>query len=125
MYAWGMANELDFTARSDWVVADSHTEIIPPTSLHPEGGTFQRMAVQFPNGLGISIIRGPGTYGYCEGLFEIAPLDEDGNILRMPEVTGDYDEVAGWLSVAEVLEAAEKIANARYEITSGIPKIEG
>lgn len=113
-----MSQELDFTQRNDWIVTDSHTE-------PRQDGTFQRMAVQFPNGLGISIIRGPGTYGYSEGLFEIAPLDEDGSIMHVEGVSAPYDDVRGWLTASEVLEAAEKISRARYEITSGVLKIEG
>ena len=60
----------------------------------------------FDNGYGISVIRHEGSYGYSEGLFEIAVLNSDGELDFSTEVTGD---VVGWLDVAGVIDYAKRI----------------
>lgn len=63
----------------------------------------------FPNGYGASVVRHFGTYGYEDGLFELAVLDqviqeEDGYHVELTYDTPITDDVLGWLSVEEVLE---------------------
>ena len=43
-------------------------------------GEFKRIRIHFNNGCQLSIVRGNGTYGFNNGLFEIAPLNKDGKI---------------------------------------------
>lgn len=62
----------------------------------------------FANGYGISVIRHFGSYGFKAGLFEIAFIDQDGNITAHPEILPKG--VEGWLSVGDVLTYAQKIA---------------
>jgi len=59
----------------------------------------------FSNGYGISVIRGPKTYGGAAGLYEVAAL-KDGKIVPT-EVTPDT--VVGWLSPAEVEQVGRQI----------------
>lgn len=72
--------------------------------------TIKRLRIKFPNGLGISIIQGFGSYGYQEGKYEIGPLDLnealDGSLLEI-----DGDDVMGHLSETEVLEKCNEIAS--------------
>lgn len=62
----------------------------------------------FNNGYGISVIRHRGSYGYDAGLFEVAFIDQDGNLAPHPEILPKTIE--GWCNVAEVLHYARKIA---------------
>ena len=59
----------------------------------------------FSNGWGISVIRGMGTYGVREGLFEIALLKGE----DLAYVSGDFEDVIGWLKPEQVIEYARKI----------------
>jgi len=61
----------------------------------------------FPNGYGISVIRGFGTYGAEEGLFEIAVLHGNDICYDTPIA----DDVVGHLTPDQVLEYARKIYN--------------
>jgi hypothetical protein len=75
-------------------------KIATPEILEDMG--IQRERVTFPNGRGVSIIRGYGTYGSKEsGLFEVAVLDLDGDLDFSTPVT---DDVLGWQSVQDVLD---------------------
>ena len=64
-----------------------------------------RKVWEFPNGYGISVIRGYGTYGFEQGLFEIALL-KDGFLIYDD---GDFRDVIGFLSPIKVVKYAEKI----------------
>jgi len=55
--------------------------------------------VQFKNGYGASIIKGPYSYGGTNGLYELAVLNEDGRITYDTDIT---DDVCGFLCEAEV-----------------------
>ena len=48
----------------------------------------------FPNGYGASVIRNLGSYGHESGLWELAVLDDLGNLVYDTPVTED---VLGWL----------------------------
>jgi hypothetical protein len=54
---------------------------------------------KFPNGYGASVVRHKNSYGYKKGLWEIAVLDEAGNLCYDTPITGD---VIGYLNDPEV-----------------------
>ena len=72
----------------------------------PLNGSEQRI-FKFPNGCGASVIRGRGTYGGDQGLWELAVLDAQGSIVYDTPIT---DDVLGYLSEAEVNNALDLIA---------------
>ena len=61
----------------------------------------------FPNNFGISIIKHGCSYGHERDLFEIAVIDHAGNLIYTTPIT---DDVIGYLTEAEVLDYARKIA---------------
>lgn len=75
-------------------------------------GTISRARVNFPNGNGLSIVYGMGTYT-SPGTYEIAPLMKDKLIF-----IGTWgDEVKGCVTkeqIDEVLEHAEKDSPEKY-----------
>jgi len=81
------------------------------TSLKDENGKIieYRKRWHFPNSFGISIIRGFGTHGGTEGLFEIAVLHK-GNLCYSTRIT---DDTIGWLTPDKVLEYAKRIHRLR------------
>ena len=62
------------------------------------GGT-QRI-YKFPNGYGASVIRHQGSYGFKNGLWELAVLDSSGDLCYSTPITND---VIGHLSDEEVI----------------------
>lgn len=81
-------------------------------------GLFQRLHVMFKNGYGASIVRGVHSYGGKDGLFEIAVLDDEGNLVYDTPVT---DDVLGYLDgdgVAEVLEEIMILPSLQEQIES-------
>lgn len=70
----------------------------------------QQVRLRFPNGFGVSIIRGSLSYGGQDGLFELAVLVFDGHQGRITYDTPITDNVLGWLSPAEVTETCREIA---------------
>ena len=62
------------------------------------GGT-QRI-YKFPNGYGSSVVRHKGSYGYSKGLWELAVLDEFGELDYTTPITND---VLGHLSEEEII----------------------
>lgn len=62
------------------------------------GGT-QRI-YKFPNGYGASVIRHPGSYGFKNGLWELAVLDSSGDLCYSTPITND---VIGHLTDEEVI----------------------
>jgi hypothetical protein len=69
------------------------------------GYTWDR--ITFANGYTASIVCGPGTYGGCDGLLEIAVINEDGEIDYSTPVTND---VVGYLTVEEATKILDQIA---------------
>jgi len=67
----------------------------------------KRIVILFENGFAASIISHSGSYGGRDGLWEIAVLNEDGDITYGTPVTGD---VIGWLDVFEVDSVLSQIA---------------
>lgn len=76
----------------------------------------QRYRFKFNNGYGASVIRGVGTYGGREGLWELAVLcfDEDGEswLTYDTPITSD---VIGYLTIDEVNKQLDKIKKLRKE----------
>ena len=63
-------------------------------------GGIQKL-YQFENGLGASVIRHKGSYGYHKGLWEVAPLDENKEFIGMSYLDWS-DDVQGHLNDPEV-----------------------
>ena len=72
---------------------------------------MDRVLITFSSGLGVSVIRGPGSYGGSSGLFEVAVYLND-NIVEVlfDDNTGSTPDVRGWLSVSDVNEYMRKAA---------------
>lgn len=71
------------------------------------GDGITRMRVHFPNGYSASIVRGLGTYGSEEGLFEGAVMRGDDGIVYDTPIT---DDVVGWMTEAQAFEFMDKVA---------------
>lgn len=71
---------------------------------HRGGGHFTAR-IEFPNGYGASVVRGPGTYGGPEGLYELAVLH--GGIIAYD--TPITDDVLGWLTEGDVTERLSEV----------------
>ncbi len=78
----------------------SHLEFV----ARGHGGIAARLT--FPNGYGVSVVRGPATYGGPAGLYELAVMHE-GRIVYDTPVTED---VLGWLSEGDVTERLNEVA---------------
>jgi hypothetical protein len=70
------------------------------------GGIFCR--IQFENGFGASIVKHPYSYGGKDGLYEIAVVDNDGQITYETPIT---DDVLGYLSEEDVERYVNEIKN--------------
>ena len=77
---------------------------------HPMGVEFGGILsrVQFDNGYGASIVKGPMSYGGKDGLYELAVLDSNGDLTYETSVTSD---VEGYLSEDDVTRLLEQIQN--------------
>lgn len=71
-------------------------------------GLGSHVSLEFTNGFGASIIRGPYSYGGPEGSYEMAVLKNGDLHYENPVANGD---VRGWLSESDVLELLEQISN--------------
>lgn len=60
----------------------------------------------FPNGYGVSVVRGFGTYGSDQGLYELAVMYK-GSICYNSPITED---VVGWLTLEQAQELADQVA---------------
>ena len=67
-------------------------------------GIMSRLS--FDNRYGVSVVRTSFTYGGKEGLYELAVLDEHGNLTYDTPVTND---VIGYLSEDEVSNIMEQV----------------
>jgi hypothetical protein len=70
-------------------------------------GEMKRVRIVFTNGHDLSIVRGDGSYGHCDGLFEIMPSNPE----FLDNFTDGDDRVEGWLTVERVNYYINKIAN--------------
>jgi len=73
------------------------SEYLVETNEHYGG--VQRV-YKFSNGYGASVIRHKGSYGYSKGLWELAVLDEFGELDYTTPITND---VLGHLSEEEII----------------------
>jgi len=62
--------------------------------------------IEFDNGYGASVVKGPHTYGGKDGLYEMGILDSSGNLTYETPITND---VIGYLSESEVSDYLRKI----------------
>ena len=74
------------------------------TETNDFNGGIQKV-YEFPNGYGASVIKHKGSYGYSEGLWELAVLNE-GELCYDTEITND---VIGYLNDPEVDRLLRKI----------------
>ncbi len=87
---------------------------------HP---VHSQLVVGFPNGYAVSIIRGAGTYGHKEGLYELAYAAYDKSTVGLDKiewevVSYDYatrvlmqsDSIAGWLTEHDVSVIARNVS---------------
>jgi hypothetical protein len=74
---------------------------------HPYGGGMQA-EIKFGNGFGASIIRREGSYGYDDGLWELAVKNSSGSLDYSTPVT---DDVLGYLTEDDVTTAMQQIEN--------------
>ncbi len=65
-----------------------------------------RSRMMFENGFGVSVVSHTYSYGGKDGLFEVAVLDEDGDLTYNTPVTND---VVGYLNPDEVTEIMEEV----------------
>ena len=65
-----------------------------------------RSRMIFENGYGVSVVSHTYSYGGKDGLFEVAVLDEDGDLTYNTPVTND---VIGFLNPDEVTEIMEEV----------------
>lgn len=63
----------------------------------------------FPNGYGASVIKGKGSYGYEQGLYELAVLKGDETSFDLCYTTPLTDDVIGRVSEDEVTALLERI----------------
>ena len=63
----------------------------------------------FDNGYGVSVVRGPFSYGGPEGKFELAVLRGDKNNHEITYDTPITDDVEGYLSKSQVTALLEEI----------------
>lgn len=74
------------------------------------GDSFKRARIQFDNGWCASVVIGPYSYGGDSGLYELAFLDEDGNICYDSELDAATRwGVFGFLSEEDVTKLLAKI----------------
>jgi hypothetical protein len=73
-------------------------------AFYPHGNMPDGIAARhfFPNGYGVSVVQFPGSYGYEEGLYEVAilkGLEEDWEICYDTPIT---DDIIGYQSVEDI-----------------------
>lgn len=73
---------------------------------HPNVMGGVRAKIHFANGFGASVVKTPYSYGGRNGLYELAVLDKDGQLLYDTPVTSD---VLGYLTPEEVTEYMKQV----------------
>ena len=73
---------------------------------HPSGRGGIVSRIKFDNGYGASVVQGPHTYGGEDGLYELAVLDNNGDLTYDTPITSD---VEGYLSEDDVTKLLEQI----------------
>ena len=75
---------------------------------------WNRSYMIFDNGYGVSVVRGPHSYGGQRGLYELAVLDSDGFITYETPITSD---VIGFLKPEDVTKYMIEIQQLPIEQT--------
>lgn len=78
---------------------------------NPYNGGVQAR-IFFDNGYGASVVKSDFSYGGKQGLFELAVLDNDGQITYSTPITND---VIGYLTEEDVSKILDKIKNLPKE----------
>jgi hypothetical protein len=74
--------------------------------------TTKRIRVTFKNGLGLSVIQGEFSYGGDTGLYEIAPVNEEGGLDGSYFDDEDFgDDVCGYCDIKKVNHYINKLGN--------------
>lgn len=83
---------------------------------HPRGGVMARHT--FANGFGVSVVKFPGSYGWLDGLYEMAVL-LGGKVCNTTDITSD---VLGYLTHIDVEEfmAQVEMLNADGHLPEGV-----
>ena len=71
-----------------------------------------RKRVQISSDIFLSVIRSPYSYGGSEGLFEVALISKEGDLITHRFFPDHEDDVIGWLTfdnVTEVIKEVEKL----------------
>ena len=63
-------------------------------------------STQFDNGYGASVIKSPYSYGGNQGLYELAVLNSEGELIYSTPIT---DDVIGWLRPEDVTDLLKQI----------------
>lgn len=71
-------------------------------------GTGIQQLWTFTNGYSASVVKFPGSYGYDNNQWELAILDSN---MELDYTTPITDDVVGYLSVSDVHDYLERIAN--------------
>lgn len=83
---------------------------VPPESIGFDEISGENYKFIFPNGYGASVVKSIGSYGYEQGLYELAVLiKENDNNYELCYDTSITDNVLGYLTNDKVLEILEKI----------------
>ncbi len=64
----------------------------------------------FPNGYGVSVVRFPGSYGYAEGLYEVAVLEGSIDDYELCYDTPITDDVMGHRDEIDIENIMEEVA---------------
>ena len=79
----------------------TQTLILPQSAQDNRIGTITKY--QFENGYGASVACHTGSYGGDEGLYEIALIDDEGDIITSPnDPSSTWQDVKGFLTGGEV-----------------------
>ena len=78
--------------------------IFKSNPMGPEFGIVSR--TKFDNGYEVSVVKSPHTYGGDKGLYELAVLDENGDLTYDTPITED---VIGWLRPEDVTDVMLKV----------------
>lgn len=71
-------------------------------------GSMERARLQFPNGYGISVVRGTYSYGGDEGLYECAVL-KDNKLCYDTPITNDVIGYCDENKVNEIIKQVEEL----------------
>ena len=75
---------------------------------HPRGAVYGGIIsrIIFDNEYGVSIVRGPYSYGGADGLYELAVIGKDGQVTYDTPITED---TIGYLTQEDVTKLMEQI----------------